>query len=63
MQNNLHLCEASFYLIGSENKLENLEHTLFNIDLKLSTLFSVKLLFPEKKVLRLGNLWESSQYI
>ena len=63
MQNNLHLYEASFYLIGSENKLENLQHSLFNIDLKLSTLFSVKLLFPEKKVLRLRNLWESSQYI
>ena len=50
MQNNLqHLYGASSYLIGSENKLENLEHSLFNIDLKLSTLFSVKLLFPKKK--------------
>ena len=63
MQNNLHLYEASFYLIGSENKLENLEHSLFNIDLKLSSLFNVKLLFPKKKILRLENLWESSQYI
>ena len=58
MQNNLqHLYGASSYLIGSENKLENLEHSLFNIDLKLSCYFL------RKKMLRLRNLWESSQYI